>query len=109
MAVQTLPFQIPVPGNTVSVTPAGASASVALPTTNADYSQMLIYNGTGADAFIELGGSGVTASTSTSMPVAPGDEIIVTIPRQAGTVTYAAAKLASNVAGKVYFTCSIGD
>lgn len=81
----------PNPNGTVSITTSGANQRVSLgiPTTNLLPFQVRIKNVDSTNvAFVEFGTSTVVASTSTSMPVGPGETVGITL---GPTQTFAAA------------------
>lgn len=66
---------------------------------------MLVYNGSGAVAFVRFGMAGMTQATTADMPVPPGARMLVDAGRLA---TEASALLASGT-GTVYFTRGDGS
>lgn len=89
--------------STVSISATTSSANVALPS-GVPARQLRIFNNAGAVAFVAFGGSGITASTSTSVPIAVGAVEVLSIPSEAN---YVAAILASGT-GSIYFTVGFG-
>lgn len=88
----------PKTAGTVSIAATTSSAAVALGSAG---KVIRIYNADATNiAFVEFGGSGVTASASASMPIGPGQVAGIT---RAESVTHVAAITGSSTA-TVYFT-----
>ena len=88
--------------NTVSISLTTSSANVALPAligSGVGY-QLRIFNSSTATAFIAFGQSGVTASTSTSLPMLPNSVEVFSIPFNTSYV----AAIGSATNGTVYIT-----
>jgi hypothetical protein len=87
----------PAPAGTVNIA-AGTSTGNVQVQTGGEARHVRVFNSGAVIVFVEFGQSGVTASTSTSAPVAPGSVEIFSSP-----YPYAAAITASSTA-TVYFT-----
>ena len=97
------PFK-PTPAGTVNISATTSSQSVALSPVPLNRKDVVVTNSGTTTAFVEFGGSSVTASASTGLPVLGGQQIRV----HAGDYTYAACLLAS-ATGTVYFSSGVGD
>ena len=91
-------------GNTVNISATVASANVALAAAGGTRN-VRVYNDGSVAVFINFGTSNsVTASASTSIPVAPGSTQIFSVP---GEQTHVAAVTGSST-GTIYFTSGYG-
>ena len=101
--------------NTVSLAATSSSSRVLLPGSTGSMSsavgggpeQVQIYNSGGNQAYVEFGGSAVTAAvpngaTAGSYPVAPGAVVVCTV--WGNRIRYAAAIFDSGNSGTLYFT-----
>lgn len=94
----------PMPAGTAQISATGTTASAAL----AAVSNIVEITNDGPDiAFVELGGSTVTAAAATGYPVAPGQSKIVS--NRLAKATHVAAICASGKTATVYFTAGDGE
>src|SRR6266705_2187655 len=87
----------PDPAATVNIAAGVATANIQIQSTD-NRPHVRVFNSGAVTAFIELGGSSVAATLTTSMPLGAGGTEILS-----GDFTYAAAITASSTA-TVYFT-----
>lgn len=92
------------PASTVNINVSNSSQSVSLAV--AGRRQIRIMNNGTATVWVAFGPSGVTASTTTNMPIPPGAIEVVSIPDY-GATAFAAA-IAAGSTGIVYFTPGVG-
>lgn len=104
MSIQAIPFR-PNLGATVNIDVANSSANVSLAQGGGRQCVRVMNNGT-ATAWINFGGSSVTATTTAGIPVGPGVTEVFTI-ESIGSQPYAAA-IAAGSTGKIYFTPGMG-
>lgn len=97
VAVNQRPFS-PVPGGTVNISVTASSQPIRLQTVNDASGVVRIYNAGTATVWVEFGGSTVTASTTTSMPIPAGGVYVI-----GNTQQYIAA-IALAATGTIYFT-----
>jgi hypothetical protein len=93
-------------GTTVNINVSGSSQNVLVENRNSPITVRIVNNGT-ATAWINSGGSAVTASTTTSVPVGPGVHEVLTFSPDANGNLYIAA-IAAGATGRIYFTPGIG-
>lgn len=102
------PFKPPQAG-TKNIDVSSSSQAVALGIDpQASDTQIRVHNDGSATVWLNFGIPTVTASLTTSYPLASGACEVVTIPAQDGKPLYAAA-IAAGSTGKVYFTPGIGN
>lgn len=91
---------------TVNIAVSASSQAVKLTDTDG-VNQVRVANDGSATVWIAFGQSGVSASASTSMPIASGSVEVLTLPIGNGAPVYAAA-IAAGATGTVYFTVGAG-
>lgn len=89
-------------GGTVSINVSGSSQAVLVSKQNAPMS-VRVHNAGSAMVWIRAGGSTVTASSATDLPVGPGLYEILTFSPDANGELYIAA-IAAGATGLIYFT-----
>lgn len=99
-----IPF-MPALGRTVNIAATTATANVSL-ANGTSRMQVRVHNAGTVPVFVTFGVSGVTASLTTDVPIAPGSVEVLTAMPQA-SATFAAAITASGAA-TVYFTPGSG-
>lgn len=92
---------IPTPAATVNISVSASSQSVSLAYRGGPRPLRIMNNGT-ATVWVNFGLTGVTASTTTGMPVGPGVTEVITLPDY-GATAFAAA-IAAGSTGTIYFT-----
>lgn len=85
-------------GGTKSIDVSAASQRVAV----GSVGQVRVFNEGTATAYIEFGGSAVTAAAATGLPIGPGVTEVLTV-----DATHVAA-IADGATGKIYFTPGVG-
>jgi hypothetical protein len=90
---------------TVNIDVSGSSQSVSLAVRGGPQ-QVRVYNDGTATAWLNFGLTGLTAATTTGMPIASGACEVLTLPDFGGTVYVAA--IAAGATGKIYFTPGYG-
>lgn len=91
---------------TVNVDVGVSTGNVSLAINRNNPVQVRVMNNGSATAWVNFGGSAVTASLTTSFPVGPGVTEVVTV-QPVGAILYAAA-IAAGATGKIYFTPGSG-
>lgn len=91
-------------GSTVSIDVSATSQRVALPSCTA---VRIMNNGT-ATAWINFGGSTVTAVTTSSVPVGPGATEVMSLPAALLGEALNVAAIAAGSTGRIYFTPGVG-
>lgn len=92
---------IPYSAGTVNINVSGSNQTVSLAYSGGPRPIRIMNNGT-ATVWVNFGLTGVTASTSTGMPVGPGVTEVITLPDFGGTAH--AAAIAAGSTGSIYFT-----
>lgn len=90
------------PTDTVNINVGATTASV-LVAANGATRPVRIYNDGTATAWINWGGSSVTATLAAGLPVPPGGCEVLTMQTDGATSLYVAA-IAAGATGKIYFT-----
>lgn len=103
MSANLHPFRPTLVG-TVNVSATTSSQAVALATSPVFRKDVVITNTGTTTAFVEFGGSAVTAAAASGLPVLGPGQIRV----HAGDATHAAVIMASSTA-TVYFSAGVGD
>lgn len=94
----------PYPLATVNIVAATSSARVALPAWDHAEGAVYVSNSGSVPVYIEFGTSSVSASTTASMQVLPGEHRVI----QSSNAPYVAAITGSSTAA-IYFTAGVGD
>lgn len=93
------------PAGTVNIDVSGSNQRIQV-TSTPGTRQIRVMNDGSATAWVEFGGSTVTAATTTSFPVGSGATEVFTV-KKSDAVIYAAA-IAAGATGKIYFTPGTG-